>query len=134
IVDGGGQIEGRQLELHPAGLDLREIQDVVDQGEPVFGGDGYLLQIGHQPPAVQVSGLLLQQLAVADDRVERGPQLVRHVGQELALVLARHLDLAAFFGDLPVAGLELRNSRTFSIAMTAWSAKVVKSPTSASEN
>jgi hypothetical protein len=35
--------------------------------------------------------LLLDQVGVADDRVERGPQLVAHVGQEGALGPARGL-------------------------------------------
>ena len=39
-------------------------------------------------------------LGVADDGVERRAQLVAHVGQELRLVLARHLELAALLLDL----------------------------------
>ena len=43
---------------------------------------------------------LAQHLREADDRVQRRPQLVGHVGQELRLVLARGL-------ELPVEALEL---------------------------
>src|SRR5262249_30389982 len=85
VVDRGGEIEGRRLQLHPSGLDLGEIQDVVNQGELVLGRDGDLLQVGHQPPAVQIPGFLLQQLAVADDGVERRAQLID--------MLARNSDL-----------------------------------------
>ena len=40
-----------------------------------------------------------------------------HAGEELRLVLARHFELAALV-------LDLVEQRTFSIAITAWSAKV----------
>ena len=40
------------------------------------------------------------QLGVAEDRVERRAQLVAHVGEELRLVLARDLELAALLLDL----------------------------------
>ncbi len=58
---------------------------------------------------LQVVGLLLVDLAEhalgehfreADDRVERRAQLVRHVGEELRLVLVRHLELRALLLDL----------------------------------
>jgi hypothetical protein len=39
--------------------------------------------------------LLREHLGEADDRVERRAQLVRHVGEELRLVLVRLLELAA---------------------------------------
>ena len=42
----------------------------------------------------------LHQLGVAEDGGERGPQLVAHVGDELRLVLARDLKLAALLRDL----------------------------------
>jgi hypothetical protein len=48
-----------------------------------------------------------QDLREPDDGVERRPQLVRHIRQELRLVLAGDFDLAALLGDLLVTGLEL---------------------------
>ena len=57
VVDGRGQVEVRQLELHPPGLDLGEIEDVVDQGEQVLGGGGDLLQIGDERPSCCRSAL-----------------------------------------------------------------------------
>ena len=41
-----------------------------------------------------------QHLGESDDRVQGRPQLVGHVGQELGLVLARHLELPALVLDL----------------------------------
>ena len=43
---------------------------------------------GMQRLLVEVLGLLLEHLGVADDGVQRRPQLVGHVRQELRLVLA----------------------------------------------
>ena len=42
----------------------------------------------------------LQDFGEADDGVERGAQLVRHVGEELRLVAVGGFDLAALFLDL----------------------------------
>ena len=50
---------------------------------------------------VQVAEQALEQhLGEADDRVERRAQLVRHVGEELGLVLVRDLELPALVLDL----------------------------------
>src|SRR5262249_25965335 len=38
ILDRGRQVELRELQLHPAGFDLREIEDVIDEGEEVLPG------------------------------------------------------------------------------------------------
>jgi len=80
VVDRGGKIEVGQLQLHPSGLDLREVEDVVDQGEQVLprGVDVFqvlfllLVEVTKQPFA--------QDLGEANDGVQRRPQLVRHVG------------------------------------------------------
>ena len=58
---------------------------------------------------LEVVGLLLVELAEhalgehlgkADDRVQGRPQLVRHVGEEVGLVLVRDLELGALLLDL----------------------------------
>src|SRR4051812_43337124 len=77
-----------------------------------------LLQIDHECLLAQVLSFLLEHLGVADDGVERRAQLVRHVGDEGALVLARLSKLASWSAS---------NSRAFSIAITAWSANVSRS-------
>ena len=83
------------------GLDLREVEDVVDQPEQVLAGRVDPLEVGDEALGVLVLGLLLEHLAVADDGVERRPELVGHVGQELGLVLARDLELPALRLELP---------------------------------
>ena len=50
---------------------------------------------------------LAEHLREADDRVQRRPQLVRHVRQELRLVPARGLELAALLVQLAECRLEL---------------------------
>ncbi len=57
-------------------------------------------------------------LGQPDDRVERRAQLVAHAGDELRLVLARHLRAA---GSCPRSP---SNRRAFWIASTDWAAKV----------
>ena len=54
--------------------------------EQVLAGAVDPLQVGDEVRRSALGvGLLLEHLAVADDRVQRRPQLVAHVGQELAL-------------------------------------------------
>ena len=55
--------------------------------------------------------LLAQQLREADDRVQRRPQLVRHVREELALVPARRLELAVEAPQLVVHPVHVRGER-----------------------
>jgi hypothetical protein len=100
VVDGARQTEFRKFQFHPPRLDLGEVEDVVDEGQQV---SSRFEDVG------KVLGLLVVDLAEhplvehfreADDRVERRAQLVRHVGEELALVPARRLELAALRRDL----------------------------------
>ena len=100
IVQGGGQMEPIELQLEPSGLHLGQVEDVVDQGEemPARGQD-----------VLQVLGLLLvhlpkhplgQDLREAEDGVQRGPELVGHVGEELGLVAAGGLQQPTLVLDL----------------------------------
>ena len=78
-------LEVLAVQFHLAGLDLRQVEDVVDQRQQVLAGGVNPLEIGDEPLLARVLGVLLQHLAVADDGVERRPQLVAHVRQELTL-------------------------------------------------
>ena len=49
------------------------------------------LEVGQECVGVGLLGLLLEHLGVPDDGVQRRPQLVGHVRQELRLVLAGDL-------------------------------------------
>ena len=50
-------------------------------------------------------GIVGQQLRENEQRVERRAQLVRHVGEKLALVLRRQRELVRFVFDLPLGHL-----------------------------
>ena len=77
----------RDVHRHGARLDLGEVEDVVDQVEQVGAGAvdglGEPDLLGGQVP-LRVLG---QDLGEDEQAVERRPELVRHVGQELRLVL-----------------------------------------------
>ena len=75
--------------------------------EQVLAGVLDLLEVGQEGVVAQVLGLLVQHLAVADDRVQRRPQLVAHAGEELALRLGRGLGFVLGFAQLPFCPLAL---------------------------
>src|SRR6185312_7368912 len=87
--------EGDFLRIHRngAGFDLRQVENVADQIQQVGAGgvDGAgELDLTRRQVALRVVGKLL---AEDQDRVQRCPQLVRHVGQEFRLVLRRQRQL-----------------------------------------
>ena len=87
----------RQHEL--AGLDLGQVEHVVDQAEQVLAVARDALEHGHHLLRRLAIDAVLDQLGVAQDGVERRAQLVAHVGEELRLVLARLGELAALLLD-----------------------------------
>ena len=89
-----------EIDVHPAGLDLRQIENVVDQAEQMAAGAFDLLEVGNETFLAEIGRLFLQDLAVADDGVERRAQLVAHIGEELRLVLAGDFEFAALVLDL----------------------------------
>ena len=93
--DGRREIEAGELQLHPPRLDLRQVQDVVDEREEMAArGEDVLDVLGLL--VVELSEHALpEHLREADDRVERRAELVRHVGEELGLVAAGGLELPA---------------------------------------
>ena len=80
------------LDIELAGLDLRDVEDVVDDAQQVFAGEADLFQV---VALAWIEVGLERQVGHADHAVHRGADLVAHVGQELALVLARFLGLVA---------------------------------------
>src|SRR5215471_15061165 len=50
---------------------------------------------------------LLHELGVTEDRSQRGPEFVTHIGDKLGLVLARDLQILDGFGKLASARLHL---------------------------
>ena len=89
--------KGIQVQLHSSGLDLGEVENVVDQGEQVAARAEHAIE--RFEVLLRRLGILAQHLGDADDGVERRAQLVAHVGEELRLVLARLGELAALVLD-----------------------------------
>ena len=109
-----GQRHVADLDRDRAGLDLGQVEDVVDQVEQIGAGAVdrarelglFLVEI-----ALLVVG---QQLRQDQQRVERRPKLVAHIGEELGLVLGGQrqllgllLDRAPGHVDLEILGLDL---------------------------
>ena len=85
-------MERGQDQLHAARLDLGQVQDVVDQGQEVLTGGEDVVQILGLLRIHLPEHPLEENLREADDGVEWGPELVRHVGEELRFVTAGGLD------------------------------------------
>ena len=83
-----GQRQVVDDQFHLARFDLGQVQDVVDQPQQVAAGvvdDARRFDL----LVVQVAGVVVGQAARQDQQaVQRRAQLVRHVGQEIGLVLA----------------------------------------------
>ncbi len=93
-----GVIRERQRQL--TRFDLGQVEHIVDEIQQVSAAPLHPFQhvadrVGHFPVDP-----VDDELRVAQDRVERGAQLVAHVGQELRLVLAGALQLPALLLDL----------------------------------
>ena len=86
-----------ELQLHPTGLDLGEVEDVVDQSEQVTTSTEHAVK--RLSILLCCLRILPKHLGDADDGVERRAQLMAHVGEKLRLVLARLRELPALFLD-----------------------------------
>ena len=91
-LDAFAQVERLRLDVHPAGLDLREIEDVVDDGEQRVAG---LADRRDVVVLLVVERRVEQEPAHADHRVHRRADLVAHRREERALRLVGGLGLRA---------------------------------------
>ncbi len=91
VVEEGAHRERNRIELELSGLDLRDVENVVDDGEQGLAGDADQLQVA----AVLriVIGASQQQVGIAEDAVEGRADLVADHREELALGRARPLGL-----------------------------------------
>src|SRR5262249_7374466 len=112
LVDQGRELHRLRVKLKLARLNLGEIEHLVDEAKQVSTSAVHALQRLLRLFCAEPRRVFDHHFGQPDDGIERGAQLVAHAGDELRLVLACRLQLAAL------------DSRTFSIAITAWSAKV----------
>ena len=93
LLDQRLQIDLFEIEVHLARLDLRQVENVVDQIEQMPSGIADLGKIGQELIEALILGHLLQHLAVPDHGIERRTQFVAHIGEEGRFVLARRFEL-----------------------------------------
>ncbi len=113
------EVEWNLLDIEPTRLDLREIEDLVQQFEQRLAREFRRLHIF---ALLRVERRHQQQVGHADDAVERRAQLVRDIGQELALgavgglgLDAGRVELAIVIGQLFLRFRQARR-RAFPIA------------------
>ena len=102
VVEQHGQLEIQLFDAQLAGLDAREVEDVVDDAEQMVGRPADLADV------LLLDGIERGQQAEVgqpEDGIERRAHLVRHVGQEVALGAAGRLGL--LHGQAQVMGLLL---------------------------
>ena len=100
-----------RMDLDGAGFDLRQIQNVVDERQQTVSGRVDRLRVPHvlrRQPARPVLG---EQLGENQRAVQRRSQFVRHVGEELGLVLTGALGLLLGDDQRVLAALELLRLR-----------------------
>ena len=85
------------LQVHVAGLHLGQVEDVAEELEEMLARAPDVPEVLLLTVVDLTEHAVEQHLREADDRVERGAQLVRHAGEELRLVTADDLQL----GRLP---------------------------------
>src|SRR3954453_18968615 len=100
------QQEGDRLERHPTSLDFRHIEDVVDDAQQRLGRR---LHQEQRLALLRGEAGVEQQRGHAHDAVHRRPDLVAHVGEELALRPARLFCLVSRLLEFARLRLQLRH-------------------------
>ena len=88
------QLEVHPLQFHLARFEFGSVQHVVEHAQEMFGGRKNLAQ---GSAAARVGIILQGQVGHADDGVQRSPDLMAHVGQEVRLGFCRLLGQAFAF-------------------------------------
>ena len=107
FLDDLPDIEVLRFEAQLAGLDLREVENVVDDGEQRVGG---ALNRRREAALARIELRIQQQLGHAHHAVHRRADFVRHARQELALGLAAP----------PRRRGRLRRCRSWPVAACGW--------------
>ena len=92
LVDSFCDRHEAEAQLHLTGFDLGEVEDIVDQSEQVLAAGEDLAQESLPRRVVELAlARVREELGESDDRVQRGAELMAHVGEEHALVPVRLL-------------------------------------------
>src|SRR5437867_7906929 len=83
------------------GLDLREIEDVVDERQQIGAGGMDVSREVHLLRVQVADSVLGQLLPEYENRVQRCPEFMRHVREELRLVLRRERELGRLLFEGP---------------------------------
>src|SRR5262249_52064493 len=100
IVYQRGSLGGFWVEVQLSGLDLRQIEHLVDEAKEVSPSAVHALQWLLRLFSAEACRVFDHHFGQSDDGVEGRAQLMAHAGDELRLVFARQLELAAFVFDL----------------------------------
>src|SRR5262249_5139394 len=117
LIDQRCELHGLCIEFEFSGLDLRQIEHLVDEAKKVRAGAVHALQWLLRFLCSEARRVFDHHFGESDDGIERCAQLMAHPGANcdlfwLASASCRFLSWIS------------SNSRTFSIAIAAWSAKV----------
>ena len=93
-LDAVAQVKGLGLKIHASGLDLGEVEDVIDDGQQ---GIARIADGRREVALLVIQGRVQQQAAHADDGVHRRADLMADGGQELRLVAAGHFKRVGAF-------------------------------------
>src|SRR5262249_56107352 len=100
LIDEPREIDGLEIECELAGFDFREVEYLVDEAQKVSAGGIHTAQRFQRLFRAEARRVAYHHLRQADDGIERRAQFVAHAGEELRLVFARQLQLAALVLDL----------------------------------
>ena len=103
--------------LELAGLDLGNVENIVDQVEQVIAGGVDRLGEFDLLGAEVFLRVFRQQLGQDQRAVQRRAQLMGHVGEEFGLVLARTLQLFGAFFELDLRLIEFRVLKVHGVAL-----------------
>src|SRR5262245_53929811 len=93
-------MHGLWVELELSGLDLRQVEHLVDEAKEVSPSAVHALQRLLRLFCAEARRVGYHHVSEPDNGIERRAQLMAHAGDELRLVLARQLQLAALVLDL----------------------------------
>ncbi len=107
LLEQRAEIDGLRLEPQAPALELRQVEDVVDQGKQAVAAGHDVADILCLRFVEAAGGALGQELGETDHRVERRHQLVAHVGEQGALGQADALGFFLGAQDLGLGFLPL---------------------------